>query len=347
MGKSRHAFASLWQHDVAPLCVAALACRGGDTMPRPLTVAASRSSDARSQVLKGTLWMVGGALALTVMGALIRLVSNQLPVATTLCFRNGISLVVVLGWVAARGRLHALRSQRRRWHFARALCGALSFGFLVLAYRRLDFALATALAYTTPLWMIVLSVFFLGERPGVRRSVATVFGFVGVLVILRPLPILDIGVLSAMASAVFGACALSYVRWLSGHEPTESLLFHFFAFGALLSAPFAVGTGVLPEAGQLAVLCAISLAGTIGLGCAAQAYRLADATIIAPVDFLRLPVAGAIGIVFFAEVPQVSLIVGTAIMAAALYAIVTLGSRPGHLRGRQTRNGSPPDDAPE
>ena len=288
-----------------------------------MSVTAGIPVETARQVLKGVVWMAGGAVALTIMAALIRLVSIGLPVSTMLFFRSTISLLIVLAWTFTRRRALEIRSRHRLTHFVRAVCGALSFVFLVFAYRRLDFALATALAYTTPFWVIILSVTFLGERPGLRRSVATLVGFIGVLIILKPLPLLDLGVMAALASAAFGACALSYVRWLSSRETTESMLFHFFMFGALLSAPAAIYAGELPSGDQLAMLGAISVAGTIGLGCAAHAYRLADATIIAPVDFLRLPVAGAIGIAFFGEIPQIWLVIGTVLMIAALYCIVT------------------------
>jgi drug/metabolite transporter (DMT)-like permease len=280
-----------------------------------------------SPTVRGAMWMSIAVIALTTMAALIRVISSELPLATILFLRSSFSLLVVVVWIVATGRMSNFQSRHRGSHFIRALCGVSSFAFLVLAYRRLDFALATALAYTTPLWVIVLSVLVLGERPGFRRAVATGFGFLGVLIVLRPLPLLDLGVWAALASAAFGAIALSYVRWLSSLETTETLLFYFFLFGAILSAAPAAADLVLPNAGQFAVLAGISAASTIGLACAAQAYRLADATIIAPLDFLRLPVAPAIGLIFFSEVPQVWLLAGATVMIASLYYIVSAGRR--------------------
>ena len=280
-----------------------------------------------SPIVQGALWMSAGVIALTTMAALIRAVSADLPVATVLFFRSCFSLLLVVAWIVATGRVRHLRSRHRMAHLARAVCGALSFAFLILAFRRLDFALATALAFTTPFWVIVLSVLFLGERPGLRRAAATGVGFLGVLVIMRPLPLFDLGVCAALASAAFGACALSYVRWLSSLEPTETLLFYFFLFGAVLSALPAAAEGRMPDLGEFGLLAAISVAGTAGLGCAAQAYRLADATIIAPLDFLRLPIAGIIGFIVFEEVPQVWLLAGAALMIVALTDIVATGRK--------------------
>ena len=269
--------------------------------------------------------MSGAVIALTTMAVLIRAISSELPVPTILAFRSGISLLVVVAWMVVMGRTLAFQSAHRGAHLIRAICGVLSFAFLIFAYRRLDFALATALAYTTPFWVVVLSVLFLGERPGVRRLVATGIGFVGVLVVLRPLPLFDLGACAALASAAFGAVALSYVRWLSSLETTETLLFYFFLYGAILSAVPAVAEGIVPNSTQFAVLAAMSAAGTIGLGCAAQAYRLADATIIAPLDFLRLPIAAGIGVAVFGEIPQIWLLAGATLMIISLYYIVATG----------------------
>jgi drug/metabolite transporter (DMT)-like permease len=287
--------------------------------------------------------MSAAVIALTTMAALIRAVSSELPLATILLFRSSLSLLMVVVWIVGMGRMRSFQSRHRASHLIRAICGVLSFAFLVLAYRRLDFALATALAYTTPFWVIILSVLFLGERPGIRRLAATGFGFLGVLLVLRPLPLFDLGVCAALASAAFGAVALSYVRWLSLLEPTESLLFYFFLFGAMLSVVPAAAEGVMPDLSHFAVLAAMSAAGTIGLGCAAQAYRLADATIVAPLDFLRLPFAAGIGFIVFGEVPQVWLFAGVAVMVVSLYYIVATGRRreppPKRKRGAKAKSG--------
>ena len=278
--------------------------------------------------VQGALFALAGAVAFSAMGALVRVLSLEMPTATILFFRSAFSLPVLLLWMLATGRTTRIRTERVGWHFARAMAGVGSLACLIVAYRHLDFALATALAFTTPLWVIVLSILFIGERPGWRRSAATALGFIGVLIIMRPLPELGIGVWAALMSAALGAMALSFLRHLSRLEPAETLLLYFFLFSMIISAAPALYAGHLPDLRQLLLLLAISTVGMAGLACAANAFSRADATIVAPFDFTRLPIAAVIGLLVFGEVPDRWLLAGAAVMVAALYMIIVFGRRP-------------------
>jgi drug/metabolite transporter (DMT)-like permease len=283
---------------------------------------------ALSPNVQGALLALAGAVAFSAMGALVRVLSLEMPTATILFFRSAFSLPVLLLWMLATGRAARLRTQWVGWHFARAVAGVGSLACLIVAYRHLDFALATALAFTTPLWVIVLSILFIGERPGWRRSAATVLGFVGVLIIIRPLPELGVGVWAALASAALGAMALSFLRHLSRLEPAETLLLYFFLFSMIISAGPALHAGQLPDLRQALLLVAIATVGMAGLACAANAFSRADATVVAPFDFMRLPIAGVIGLLVFGEVPDAWLLAGAAVMIGALYMIIVFGRRP-------------------
>ncbi len=294
-------------------------------MPEGVVRQSIRSLRSTSPAVQGALWAITAAIAFTIMGSLIRVVSQEMSVATIVFFRSALGLPLLALWLVTTGRLECFRTTHTRAHFARAACGASSLACLVVAFRNLDFALATALAYTTPLFVIVVSVLFLGERPGWKRSLATGMGFIGVLVIVRPLPLLEIGVWAALASALLGAVAVSFVRHLIAFESTETLLFYFYLFVALLSFGPMVYDGHVPTTQQFFYLAGISAAGMMGLACAAQAFRLADTTIVAPFDFLRLPLASVIGFVFFAETPDGWLLAGSSIMIISLYGIIAFG----------------------
>jgi len=275
--------------------------------------------------VQGAALALAGAVAFSAMGALMRILSLEMPTATILFFRSAFSLPVMLAWIVLARHTGRLRTRHLVWHFARAMAGITSLACLILAYRSLDFALATALAFTTPLWVIVLSVLFLGERPSWHRSAATLLGFVGVLIIVRPVPLWEVGVWAALASGVFGAVALSFLRHLVRLESAETTLLYFFLFSTLISAGPALHAGHMPDPRQMALLLAAAGAGMAGLAFAAHAYAVADATVVAPFDFMRLPIAAAIGFVFFAQTPDPWLLLGAGVMVAALYMIVVFG----------------------
>ena len=277
--------------------------------------------------VRGGVWATAGAVSFTLMGMTVRVLSRDVSVETIIFFRNAFSLPVLVLWMVATGRAANVRTSLIWMHLLRALCGVASLACLIVAYQHLDFASATALAYTTPLWVILLSMIFIGERPGWRRLLATVVGFFGVLIIIRPLPVWEIGVWAALASAAFGATALSFLRHLIRREATDTLLFYFFVFGILISIGPTMIWGAFPTGKELALLAVVSTFGMAGLGFACNAFGVADATVVAPFDFMRLPLASVIGIIVFAELPDMWLLLGSVIMIAALYAIISLGPR--------------------
>jgi drug/metabolite transporter (DMT)-like permease len=272
--------------------------------------------------VRGAVWAMAGAASFTTMGALVKALSNDVPAPSIIFFRNAFSLLVLALWIVATHRTARFRTKRILRHFFRAVAGVASFACLIVAYKTLDFALAAALAYTTPFWVIVLSIVFIGERPGLRRSLATLLGFFGVLVIIRPLPVWELGVWAALASAALGGTAVSFSRHLIRLEPTETLLFYFFLFGGLITAGPAIISGFIPDPHEILLLMLISISGMAGLGFASNAFGIADATIVAPFDFIRLPLASVIGLAAFSEVPDAWLLIGSSIMIVALYLIV-------------------------
>ena len=135
--------------------------------------------------VRSMLWMLGAAVSLTVMGALIKYLSQSLPIGVIVFFRMLFALLFFLPWIVGAG-IGFVSTKRLGLHLVRSLFGALSVICFVYAISRLILADAFALTYTTPLWMIIFAILFLGESVGLRRGMATVFGFAGVLVIVRP-----------------------------------------------------------------------------------------------------------------------------------------------------------------
>lgn len=291
---------------------------GGSKVDPGATAVLSRLSPEVS----GALWIVTSTICFVAMGVMLRTLARELPLASVVFFRGVVGLALVAAWILVRGRPGSFVTRRARFHFARACCGVISLFAMMEAYRRLDFALASTLAYTTPLWVVATSIAMLGESPGRARLLATAAGFVGVVVMVRPLPASDAGVLFALASGLFGAFSLSFVRSLTGRERIETVVFYFFLFSTVLSAPMALAAGFVPQGAALLGIAAVGLTGALGMACAAQAYQRAEATIVAPFDFLRLPIVVLVGLIWFGETPDPWLIGGGAIIVCALYAVV-------------------------
>jgi drug/metabolite transporter (DMT)-like permease len=156
-----------------------------------------------SAVVLGILWMLAGGVAFTIMGALIKHLSQTLPITVIVFFQMLIAFVLLLPWIL-RERLTPVVTSRPGLHVVRSTTGFLSFMCLVYSLSRLDLADAVAISFTTPLWMIITAAVLLGESSGRRRWLATAIGFGGVLVIVRPDMDPDPAMLAALASA--GRC---------------------------------------------------------------------------------------------------------------------------------------------
>ncbi len=266
--------------------------------------------------LRGIMWMLAAVTALTLMFAIVKQMVTELPVFVVAIMRTVVGLVFLLPWAMGVGPA-GLRTQRLGTHLLRALLGISSFVCVVYALSKLLLADAIVLAFTSPLWSIVVSALLLREVAGPRRIVATVIGFIGVVLIVKPGGGVELAMLVALGSALLTSLAMITMKRLSATEPPTRNVFYFFLLGTLLLLAPAIATWQTPTLVQFAWLCAAGLLGVIGQDWLARAYDAAEVTIVAPFDFLRLPIAAVIGFVVFHEVPDVLTVTGTVIIVAA------------------------------
>lgn len=272
-----------------------------------------------SGVMPAILWMLAGGAAFTVMGALMKYVSQDLPVTAVVFFRMLVALCLLLPWILRR-RFEPVMTKRPGLHILRSTTGFLSLMCFVYSLSHLALADAVALSFTTPLWMILTAAVLLREISGPRRWLATAIGFGGVLVIVRPGLAPDPAMVAALAGAFLGSVSLALVKKLSCSESALTITFYFSFVGTILSAVPAVVFWVGPTPREYLFLIATGVFAVAGLMCAARAYTLAEATVVAPVDFSRIPLAAAIGYLLFDEAPDAWTLAGAAIiMASVLY----------------------------
>ena len=265
------------------------------------------------------------ALALfTVEITVIKLLSGDHPIAQLVLWRSASQLLLMLP-LMLRGRGHVFATDRPWLHLARGgLSGAGMFTFY-FAFSALPLAFATAISFTQPLFLVLLAVLMLGEKVTRRRLVATIVGFSGAILVIRPGAVpLEPATLVAVLGAVVGALLLIVTKRLAQSDGTMTIMawvsvttsMHFLVPGAALwTAPR------LEDAWLFALL---SLGGPIGQFLLINAFRMADASALAPIDFTRLILAGIAGYLVFREVPDPWTLVGSAVIAGS----TILASRP-------------------
>lgn len=271
--------------------------------------------------LRGALWMLLAALGFACMGALVKLLGTRLDAMQIAFFRALVGVLAVLPFIARAGWQVAIPRYPLR-HLSRAATGlaAVVTGFYAITH--LPLATSTALSFAQPLFMIVLAVLFLGEPVRWRRWTATLVGFAGVLVMLRP-GVVDIhpAMLAALANAAFVAMSAAQVKAMPGQERDLTLLLSFASISTLALSPLAYLAWQEPTRGEWALLILMGLLGVGSQAAVIRSYRVgAEATFVAPFDYVRLLFATGFGFLLFAEVPDAYVFAGAAlIIASALY----------------------------
>jgi len=302
--------------------------------------------------IKGIALKIASVCLFVTMAALIKATTDDVPTGQAIFFRSFFALPIILGWLVLRKELKTgLKTQRPMGHVWRGLIGAcgMGFGFASLGY--LPLPDVTAIGFAAPLMTVVLAALVLGERVGVYRISAVILGLLGVGVILSPRVSIfsgstldstaQIGVALVLISAMFRALVQIHIRRLAQTENTAAIVFYFSITTTLLSL-FTLPFGwVVPELSTLMLLVCAGLIGGVAQIFITSAYRFADASVVAPFDYVSILVAMGIGYFFFAEVPTVQMLIGSAIVIFSGVLIILREHQLGLKRGKARPNLTP------
>ncbi len=282
---------------------------------------------------RGALWMIAACLQLTAMLAMVRVVSGDLPVLQIVALRNAFSLLVMLPWLTRVG-LMAVKTPRVGMHCLRALLFVSAMVTSVVSIGGMPLADVVSIGFTAPLFATAGAALFLHEKVGVRRWVAVLVGFGGVLVILRPgatlaaVPLLYPA--CALATAVLTACGVMIFKSLSRTDSPATIVLYIY----MLALPASVVPALFvwqPLTWELlGWTAAMGVLGTTGHLCLVRSYATAEASAVLPFDFSRMLFATAIGFFFLAETPDLWTWVGAAIIFASILYTARRGAVASH-----------------
>ncbi len=283
----------------------------------------------RHDIRRGALLMLAATALFTIMSVLIKGVSDHIHFIETMFFRSAFALPITLGLAARRHDWSMLRTKRLPGHVIRAFTGTMAQGCSFFALTVLPLADQTALSYSTPLFVTMLSIPFLGEKVGIHRWSAVLLGFVGILVIALgkgafqgagPDSIATIGMIAAVTQGAWSAITTLLVRSLSATESSativlwQSLLMTLFTLVAL---PFIWTT---PSLWELFLLILIGLIGGVAQILLTEAYASAQVSALGPYSYTSILWSVALGWLIFADQPTWSTLAGAAlIVISGLY----------------------------
>lgn len=277
--------------------------------------------------MRGALWMGGALLSFSLMAVAVRELSRTIGPFEIMFLRGVVSLVLVAALLPYFG-LRPLRTRRFGLHVVRNLfhfAGQLSW---VYAIGLLPLATVFAIEFTTPVWTALLAMLILGERLNHGRILMLVTGVAGILIILKPgyAQVSPAALVMLAGAFAFGASLVATKR-LAGSDSALAILFYM----ALIQLPIgllpALPGWVAPTAADAPWIVATGAGGLIAHFCMTRAFRIADAALVAPIDFLRLPLIAVVGMLAYGEPIEIATFVGAAVIFAGTYYSIRRESR--------------------
>lgn len=285
-------------------------------MPAPAGMTAAAPD--RHAPVAGMLWMLMAALCFSASFTLVKALQDfGMTVFQAVLIRQTLGLAV-LSPLLIRGWSDLLRTEVRARHGARAVLGFAGMCSAYYSLSLINLADSVALQFTLPFFTMAFAIWILGERLRMHRAVATAIGFGGVLVIVRPgFAELNHGILFALAGAACYAASDVNARRLARHDPLLTIMAWNFLLTIPLSAVPAAVWWVTPPADALWTTLGFAVTGVGAQFCLTRSFGLAEAGLVSPILFLRLPIVAATGWLFYGQQTGIWTWIGASIIFAA------------------------------
>jgi drug/metabolite transporter (DMT)-like permease len=261
--------------------------------------------------------MAGWLALMLVMAVAGRETTRDLNVFQIMEVRSVIGLFLLYPLIHLNGGFALLRTARLQLHVARSLIHYVAQLGWFFALTLIPLGQVVAIEFTMPIWTALIAASFLGERMTGAKIVAIALGLIGVLVIVRPSTgAINPGQLLALGAAVGFGVAIALMKFLTRTENTLTIIFWMLAVQATAGLIPTLFVWLWPSAYLWGWILVIAVCGTFSHFCMARAMLYADATIVVPMDFLRVPLTAAAGWLLYAEQFDAFTLLGAALILA-------------------------------
>lgn len=276
------------------------------------------SATPPSNLLKAILFLTCSALLFSLMGICIRYASHTVDNATVVFFRNAVGMLLFLPLLPSKG-IGFFKTEKLWMHTWRSVVGLMAMYGFFYAIAHLKLSNAMVFTYSSPIFIPFIVWLFLKEKISKLMLLAAGIGFIGVLCVTKP----DAGLFNIMSviglSASFlAAMAFVTVRALTNTEPPERIVFYFCFIGTLVSMIPMFWHWRPYNMTELMYLVAAGILANISQIFMSNAYKLAPAGQIGPVNYVAIIFAGIWGYLFWKEVPDIFSLIGLALIFSAI-----------------------------
>jgi drug/metabolite transporter (DMT)-like permease len=281
------------------------------------------------------LWMAGWLTLMLVIAIAGREAAREINVFQLMEMRSIIGFMMLYPLIRANGGFAAMRTQRLPQHVARNIIhyGAQLGWFFALTL--IPIGQVVAIEFTMPIWTAILAATFLGERMTVWKIAAIVLGIVGVVIIVRPATSeIDPGQLIALGAAVGFGISVAMVKSLTRTEQPLAIMFWMLVVQSAAGFFPSLYVWQWPAAHLWFWVVVIAFCCTFSHYCMARAMLHADATVVIPMDFLRVPLSAAAGWLIYSERLDLFTVLGAAlILTGNLLNLKPTSALPGRAKG--------------
>jgi drug/metabolite transporter (DMT)-like permease len=295
-----------------------------DSIPLPLPekkLAAPAAPARADRPFRGIALILASTVFLGASDATAKYLSATLPSIEIAWIRFLVFALIMIPAMLPGSPLYAMQTDRRGLHLMRGTALLASSLFFITGLRFLPIAEASATGFVAPLFVTALSIFFLGERVGLRRWIATAVGLIGVLIILRPgSGAFHPAAFFPLVSALAWAATLIMTRMLSGRDRAITTMTYSSIAGVCIISALVPLVWVAPTWHDVMLGVFIGVASTAGQWIVVLAFRYADASVLAPFSYTQLLWVSILGFLIFGELPDVWTVTGAVfIVASGLY----------------------------
>jgi drug/metabolite transporter (DMT)-like permease len=254
-----------------------------------------QTGQTKSAVFIGALLITAAFFCVAVMSAFGKAASG-VSVGVLVLFQNGIALVLFAPW-SLSGGIAPLKTKHPWLHVLRAVAGLLSQALMFAAVKKMPLMNTVLLANSAPLFIPLVTWVWLKQKISTVVWLSLCIGFIGVIIILKPSASLltNPAALIATSAALFSAFALVSVNQLSTTDSTKRILFYYFLFSTIATAPFAIASWRMPTEKEWLLLAGIGVSMAASQLLIILAYQHATAARIAPFNYTVVIFSGVIG----------------------------------------------------
>ena len=280
----------------------------------------------------GVFYLISELILSFFIASIVKLLEPNIPIIQILFYRYLLCLPLLIIYGLSKHGIRVLSVNNIRLLLLRIICGFLGLAMWFLAVAKIDMSLATVLFNTMPLFITILSVIIAREVVGLRRSLAVLTGFFGVVFIILPIngSFNFSGVIYSLLGAIFAGLMFVFIRMLGRTNASIPTAIWYNSFGVLASLIifFIIENNFYNSLAILMhkdlpwnYLSALGFLASFQQFCLAESHRYADASALAPFHYLAVPIGIAFGVILFNETITVKFITGAVIIVASNYYI--------------------------